>query len=187
MLESAALQTLGKGRKLLFIDPDTCVAKTFCTALSRFGFVVAHTTSADTAKDFLARMQPEFVVLDIKLDDANGLHLLAEIRAEAPDARAIIWTRHGSIETAVAAAKQGVGDYLLKSNDINDLLISLLPDYLQTGWDEEAPLAPNEVRWQHIQTIYKECNFNMSETARRAGMHRRTLQRIMKRGMQGSF
>lgn len=183
MFESTDHRTVGQGRSLLLIDAEDAVSGSTTAGLRQLGFVVTCVETAEEALSYLRGSSPDFVVLDIKLPDANGLSLLPDIRDFARKAHIVIWTRNGSLETAVAAAKAGVRDYLVKTHDINDLVLGLLPERLNATWADEAPLSPNEVRWQHIHAVFEACNGNMSETARQVGMHRRTLQRIMKRGL----
>lgn len=101
---------------------------------------------------------------------------LHEIRE---DSHAVVLTGYGAIATAVAAVKAGAIDYLAKPADIDDIVNSLLAARENRPEPPENPMSADRVRWEHIQRVYELCNHNVSETARRLNMHRRTLQRIL--------
>jgi two-component system response regulator RegA len=121
-------------------------------------------------------------VLDLKLGDENGLRLIPELQALVPEIRVLLLTGYASIATAVEAIKRGAHDYLSKPVDADAVVRALLDGDTNAGDDElidapEAPLALRRLEWEHIQRVLTECDGNISETARRLGMHRRTLQR----------
>jgi len=115
----------------------------------------------------------------LRLGDGNGLDVVSALKKKRPDARAIVLTGYGNIATAVTAVKMGAIDYLSKPADADDVVAALL----STGGEKSElpanPMSADRVRWEHIQRIYEMCNRNVSETARRLNMHRRTLQRIL--------
>jgi two-component system response regulator RegA len=115
----------------------------------------------------------------MRLGDGAGLEVVEAIRGVRPDARIIMLTGYGNIATAVAAVKAGAIDYLSKPADADDVVNALLARAGETPRPPENPMSADRVRWEHIQRIYELCGNNVSETARRLNMHRRTLQRIL--------
>jgi two-component system response regulator RegA len=143
------------------------------------GFTV---TSCDTVTDGLAqigRAAPAFAVVDLRLEDGNGLDVVEALHKRRPDARAVVLTGYGNIATAVTAVKLGAVDYLSKPADADDVINALLATGEQAPAPPENPMSADRVRWEHIQRVYELCDRNVSETARRLNMHRRTLQRIL--------
>ncbi|MDP9103306.1 MAG: ActR/PrrA/RegA family redox response regulator transcription factor, partial [Pseudomonadota bacterium] len=122
---------------------------------------------------------PAYAVLDLRLEDGNGLQVVEAIQAERPDARVVMLTGYGNIATAVAAVKAGAVDYLSKPADADDVARALLAAAGSSPPPPENPMSADRVRWEHIQRVYELCGHNISETARRLNMHRRTLQRIL--------
>ena len=125
------------------------------------------------------RRRPAFAVVDMRLEDGNGLDVVAELAKVAPEARTIVLTGYGNIATAVSAVKLGAVDYLAKPADADDVTDALLAPPDEKAPPPENPMSADRVRWEHIQRVYELCNHNVSETARRLNMHRRTLQRIL--------
>jgi len=115
----------------------------------------------------------------MRLEDGNGLDVVSALKRQRPDARAIVLTGYGNIATAVTAVKLGAVDYLSKPVDANDVVAALLSVDGRQADPPENPMSADRVRWEHIQRIYELCDRNVSETARRLHMHRRTLQRIL--------
>ena len=139
-------------------------------------------TTAATIAEGLAHVDaspPAFAVVDMRLADGNGLDVISALKRRRPDARGIVLTGYGNIATAVTAVKLGAVDYLSKPADADDVVAALLA--LEGNKTElpENPMSADRVRWEHIQRIYEMCGRNVSETARRLSMHRRTLQRIL--------
>jgi len=122
---------------------------------------------------------PAFAVLDMRLDDGSGLQVVQAIRDARPEARVVMLTGYGNIATAVAAVKAGAVDYLSKPADADDVVRALLAQAGDAPSPPDNPMSADRVRWEHIQRVYELCNHNVSETARRLSMHRRTLQRIL--------
>jgi two-component system response regulator RegA len=122
---------------------------------------------------------PAFAVVDLRLEDGNGLAVVSALHQKRPDARAVMLTGYGNIATAVTAVKLGAVDYLAKPADADDVINALLALGEEQPAPPENPMSADRVRWEHIQRVYELCNRNVSETARRLGMHRRTLQRIL--------
>ena len=122
---------------------------------------------------------PAFAVIDLRLEDGNGLDVVEALRERRPDSRIVVLTGYGAIATAVAAVKIGATDYLSKPADANDVMAALLESGDNLPPPPENPMSADRVRWEHIQRVYELCGKNVSETARRLNMHRRTLQRIL--------
>ena len=173
----------GGARPLLIVDDDATFVRVLTRALTSRGFEVITAGSAEEARTLSQRHQPRHCVLDLKLGEENGLRLIPELRELVPDVRILLLTGYASIATAVEAIKRGAHDYLAKPVDADAVVRALLEgDTPQHSEDEvidapEAPLALRRLEWEHIQRVLTECDGNISETARRLGMHRRTLQR----------
>jgi two-component system response regulator RegA len=166
-------------RTLLIVEDDRSFLQRLAKALESRGFVV---TIAESVAEGLRRVEqaaPAFAVVDMRLGDGNGLEVISALKRRRPEARGIILTGYGNIATAVNAVKLGAVDYLAKPVDADDVVAALLAlDHKQIA-PPENPMAADRVRWEHIQRIYELCGQNVSETARRLNMHRRTLQRIL--------
>ncbi|MEM6712172.1 MAG: ActR/PrrA/RegA family redox response regulator transcription factor [Pseudomonadota bacterium] len=166
-------------RTLLLVDDD----KPFLTRLGRAmetrGFTVELASSVAEGLAMVRRQPPNFAVVDMRLEDGNGLDVVSALREARPNARAVVLTGYGNIATAVSAVKMGATDYLAKPADADMVEKSLMQgDDGRTGLPEN-PMSADRVRWEHIQRVYEMCDRNVSETARRLNMHRRTLQRIL--------
>lgn len=171
-------------RPLLVVDDDATFVRVLTRALTSRNFEVISASNAGEARALAQRHQPRHCVLDLKLGEENGLRLIPELREIVPDLRILLLTGYASIATAVEAIKRGAHDYLAKPVDADAVVRALLEgnDTAPQGDDEvidapEAPLALRRLEWEHIQRVLTECDGNISETARRLGMHRRTLQR----------
>jgi two-component system, response regulator RegA len=176
---SAAIAALSD-KSVLVLDDDAPLRTRLGRALDSRGFETVLVGSVEEAIAAVKAKPPAFAVLDMRLEDGNGLQVVEVIHAERPDARVIMLTGYGNIATAVAAVKAGAVDYLPKPADADDVARALLA--ARDGGSPappENPMSADRVRWEHIQRIYELCNHNISETARRLNMHRRTLQRIL--------
>jgi two-component system, response regulator RegA len=163
----------------LVLDDDTPFRVRLAKALDARGFT---TLTAETVAEALAivrRTPPAFAVLDMRLADGSGLDVVDVLQSEREDARVIMLTGYGNIATAVAAVKAGAIDYLAKPADADDVTRALLAESDVLPEPPENPMSADRVRWEHIQRVYELCGHNVSETARRLNMHRRTLQRIL--------
>ena len=166
-------------RSLLIVEDDKSFLQRLARAMEGRGFTV---TTAESVADGLTQLEttsPAFAVVDMRLDDGNGLDVISALKRRRPDARAIILTGYGNIATAVNAVKLGAVDYLSKPVDADDVVAALLALEGRRAEPPENPMSADRVRWEHIQRIYELCGRNVSETARRLNMHRRTLQRIL--------
>jgi two-component system response regulator RegA len=147
--------------------------------MERRGFEVATAGSVAEARDVLARSAPAYAVIDLRLGDGSGLEVVNALRAERPEARIVMLTGYGNFATAVAAVKAGAVDYLSKPADADMVEAALLATGTNLPPPPEQPMSAERVRWEHIQRVFEQCDRNVSETARRLNMHRRTLQRIL--------
>ncbi|MEM1138765.1 MAG: ActR/PrrA/RegA family redox response regulator transcription factor [Pseudomonadota bacterium] len=170
---------LPKGRSLLIVDDDRVFRQRLARAMEKRGFDVEDAETVREAQDLLRARAPAFAVVDLRLEDGNGLDLVEMIHEARPDARVVMLTGYGNIATAVAAVKRGAIDYLAKPTDADDVERALLAAPGERPDPPENPMSADRVRWEHIQRVYELCNQNVSETARRLNMHRRTLQRIL--------
>jgi len=166
-------------RTLLIVEDDKPFMQRLARAMETRGFAV---TTAESVADGLLQLEtslPAFAVVDMRLTDGNGLDVISALKRRRHDARAIVLTGYGNIATAVNAVKLGAVDYLAKPVDADDVAHALLTVGNGAAEPPENPMSADRVRWEHIQRIYELCNRNVSETARRLNMHRRTLQRIL--------
>jgi two-component system response regulator RegA len=166
-------------RSCLVMDDDGPFVQRMARALAQRGFIVSAVTNVAEGKDIARLNPPAFAVLDLRLEDGSGLDVVEVLQKSRPDARAVILTGYGAIATAVAAVKAGAVDYLSKPADVEDIIRALTATADEKPAPPENPMSADRVRWEHIQRVYELCNHNVSETARRLNMHRRTLQRIL--------
>jgi len=179
--ETRPLPARGAARSLLILDDDAPFRNRLGRAMEKRGFEVILAENVAEAVELARRLAPAFAVLDLRLMDGSGLDLVPVLHEVRPEARIVMLTGYGNIATAVAAVKAGAGDYISKPADPDQI------DSALRGGDEERPLPPppenpmsaDRVRWEHIQRVFEQCDRNVSETARRLKMHRRTLQRIL--------
>ena len=164
---------------LLLVDDDKPFLQRLARAMEARGFSVS---TADTVAGGLKMAEsepPAYAVVDMRLEDGNGLDVIELIRKKRPDSRMVVLTGYGNIATAVTAVKMGAVDYLAKPADADDVCAALLREPSDKPSPPENPMSADRVRWEHIQRVYELCDRNVSETARRLNMHRRTLQRIL--------
>jgi two-component system response regulator RegA len=166
-------------RSLLVLDDDGPFRARLARALELRGFEVVSFGTVAEAREQLKTRPPAFAVVDLRLEDGSGLDVVEALHQAREDSHAVILTGYGAIATAVAAVKAGAIDYLPKPADIDDVVNALLTTPEERPDPPENPMSADRVRWEHIQRVYELCNHNVSETARRLNMHRRTLQRIL--------
>ncbi|MEW5421252.1 ActR/PrrA/RegA family redox response regulator transcription factor [Amorphus sp. 3PC139-8] len=165
--------------RLLIVDDDHAFVQRLARAMEKRGF---QPETAETIEDALAmidRNPPAYAVVDMRLGDGNGLDVVDRLRQSAPETRTVVLTGYGNIATAVTAVKLGAIDYLSKPADADEVFAALTRDPGDRAVPPDNPMSADRVRWEHIQRIYELCDRNVSETARRLNMHRRTLQRIL--------
>ena len=166
-------------RSLLIVEDDKPFLERLSRAMETRGFDVTSCESVADGISQIGKAAPAFAVVDLRLGDGNGLDVVSALKTKRPDARAIVLSGYGNIATAVTAVKLGAVDYLAKPADADDVVNALLNTGSAKIEPPQNPMSADRVRWEHIQRIYEMCNRNVSETARRLNMHRRTLQRIL--------
>ena len=179
MTDTAAAEDLGDDRTLLLVDDDEAFLRRLEKAMEKRGFTVESAGSVAAGRAAATARPPAYAVVDLRLEDGNGLDVVETLRERRPDSRIVVLTGYGAIATAVAAVKIGATDYLAKPADAADVMHALLATGESLPPPPENPMSADRVRWEHIQRVYEQCERNVSETARRLGMHRRTLQRIL--------
>lgn len=170
---------VGDDPTLLIVDDDEPFLRRLARAMEKRGFEVEVAQSVAEGRAAAIARPPAHAVVDLRLEDGNGLDVVEALRGRRPDSRIVVLTGYGAIATAVAAVKIGATDYLSKPADANEITDALLAPDGDLPPPPENPMSADRVRWEHIQRIYELCDRNVSETARRLGMHRRTLQRIL--------
>lgn len=170
---------LGPDRSLLLVDDDEAFVKRLAKAMENRGFLPETAGSVAAGRAIAIARPPAYAVVDLRLEDGNGLDIVEVLRDRRLDCRIVVLTGYGAIATAVAAVKIGANDYLSKPADANDVTNALLSKGESLPQPPENPMSADRVRWEHIQRVYEMCDRNVSETARRLSMHRRTLQRIL--------
>jgi two-component system, response regulator RegA len=178
-IDTPAYPPPAKGEVLLIVDDDKAFVQRLARAMEKRGFVTETAESVAEARSKADAVNPSFAVVDMRLEDGNGLDVIEYVRAKRPEARAIILTGYGNIATAVTAVKLGAVDYLSKPADADEIHAALMQLKDERARPPENPMSADRVRWEHIQRVYELCDRNVSETARRLNMHRRTLQRIL--------
>ncbi|HMU50832.1 MAG TPA: ActR/PrrA/RegA family redox response regulator transcription factor [Geminicoccaceae bacterium] len=168
-----------EGPNLLLCDDDAPLRKSLQRAMERRGFRVFAAESLKEGVSLAHTIRPEYAVVDLRLEDGSGIELVKRLRDLHPKCRIVILTGYGNIATAVAAVKAGAVDYLAKPADADDVINALLANGSGLPPPPSNPMSADRVRWEHIQRVFEQCNRNVSETARRLNMHRRTLQRIL--------
>lgn len=173
------LPDIGADPTLLLVDDDEAFVKRLAKAMEKRGFAPETAESVAEGRAMAKARPPAYAVIDLRLKDGNGLDVVETLRDIRPDCRIVVLTGYGAIATAVAAVKIGATDYLSKPADANDITNALLTRNDGLPPPPENPMSADRVRWEHIQRVYELCDRNVSETARRLSMHRRTLQRIL--------
>ena len=166
-------------RTLLIVDDDEPLCQRLARAMERRGFIVRTADSVAAGIAAATEQPPVFAVVDLRLGDGSGLDVVKTLRKSRPNARIVMLTGYGNIATAVAAGKAGAVDYLPKPVDADAVERALLATESALPPPPEDPMSADRVRWEHIQRVFEQCDRNVSETARRLKMHRRTLQRIL--------
>ena len=173
------LRDIGEDNTLLLLDDDEPFLRRLAKAMEKRGFAVESAGSVAAGKAIATARPPAYAVCDLRLEDGNGLDVVEVLRDKRPECRIVVLTGYGAIATAVAAVKIGATDYLSKPADATDITNALLAPEDEMPPPPENPMSADRVRWEHIQRVYELCDRNVSETARRLNMHRRTLQRIL--------
>ena len=166
-------------KSLLIVDDDNPFRERLARAMEKKGFQVSQAEGVKKGLESVKQKKPAFAVVDLRLGDGNGLEVVKEIQSSNSKSRVVMLTGYGNIPTAVAAIKQGAIDYLAKPADADDVERALLADPNSKAAPPDNPMSADRVKWEHIHRVFELCNRNVSETARRLKMHRRTLQRIL--------
>jgi len=166
-------------KTLLIVDDDNPLRDRLARAMEKKGFKVAQAENMKTGISQAKNAPPAFAVVDLRLGDGSGLTVVKEIRKFKKNSRIVMLTGYGNIPTAVAAVKAGAIDYIPKPADADDVENALLASPESKAIPPENPMSADRVKWEHIHRVYELCDRNVSETARRLKMHRRTLQRIL--------
>ena len=181
MVETTKINNIDKytDKSLVIVDDDNPFRERLARAMEKKGFIVSQAESVKNGIEVVKQKKPAFAVVDLRLADGNGLQVVKEIQISNSKSRVIMLTGYGNIPTAVAAIKEGAIDYLAKPADADDVERALVADPHQKAAPPENPMSADRVKWEHIHRVFELCNRNVSETARRLKMHRRTLQRIL--------
>ena len=166
-------------KSLLIVDDDDPFRDRLSRAMEKKGFQVKDAKSVDNAIQLVKSSPPNFAVVDLRLEGGNGLDVVKQINNVKKDSRIVMLTGYGNLSTAVAAIKAGAIDYMAKPVDADDLESALLAKPDSKAEPPKNPMSADRVKWEHINRVFELCNRNVSETARRLKMHRRTLQRIL--------
>ncbi len=166
-------------KSLLIVDDDNPFRERLARSMEKKGFQVSQAEGVKKGIEAVKSKKPAFAVVDLRLGDGNGLEVVKEIQKLNSESRIVMLTGYGNIPTAVAAIKEGAIDYLAKPADADDVEKALLADPNSKAAPPENPMSADRVKWEHIHRVFELCNRNVSETARRLKMHRRTLQRIL--------
>jgi two-component system response regulator RegA len=179
--------------RLLIIEDDESFAAALARRLERHDYSVEVAHSTEDGLKLAEKISPNYVLLDMKVGNNNGIHILPQLRQLLPNSRIVLLTGYASIATAVESIKSGADDYLSKPIDGASLLAAL-QDSSKNDSKEGAKtrdtlatsMSPARMEWEHIQQVLKMNQGNISETARQLGMHRRTLQRKLGKRPQAS-
>ena len=166
-------------KTLLIVDDDDPLRGRLSRAMEKKGFLVKEAKSVKESIELVKKSPPNFALIDLRLEDGNGLDVVKELSKRRKDSRIVMLTGYGNLPTAVAAVKAGAIDYIAKPVDADDVEAALLAKPESKAKPPENPMSADRVKWEHIHRVFELCNRNVSETARRLKMHRRTLQRIL--------
>jgi two-component system response regulator RegA len=178
-METGANAAGGQGQKLLLIDDDAPLRRNMARALEKEGFNVAVAASLKEAYEVASEFQPDHAVVDLNLSDGHGMELIGGLQEVRPGIRVLVMTGYDSIASSLVALRAGAVGYLPKPAQAKDIVAALTgtaPEVVDPG---DQPMSADRIRWEHIQRVFEQCDRNVSETARRLSMHRRTLQRIL--------
>ena len=166
-------------KSLLILDDDDPLSGRLARAMEKKGFEVKGAKTVSEGLQLVKNNPPSFALIDLRLEDGNGLDVVKELNNSKKDSRIVMLTGYGNLPTAVAAVKAGAIDYMAKPVDADDVEAALLAAPESKAKPPENPMSADRVKWEHIHRVFELCNRNVSETARRLKMHRRTLQRIL--------
>ena len=166
-------------KSLLVVDDDLPFRERLSRSMEKKGFEVDSADSFASAVEIIEKKNYDYAIVDMRLTDGSGLELIKKIQIKSPATKSLLLTGYGNIATAVAAIKSGAIDYLPKPAEVDQIFDALTNSKEVLPPPPENPMTADRIRWEHIQRVFVQCNRNVSETARRLRMHRRTLQRIL--------
>ena len=166
-------------KSLLILDDDDPFRSRLARAMEKKGFQVTEAKSVEEGLIIASKTPNNFAVIDLRLEDGSGLEVIKALHKSKKKTRIVMLTGYGNLPTAVAAVKAGAIDYIAKPVDADDVEAALLASPESKAKPPENPMSADRVKWEHIHRVFELCNRNVSETARRLKMHRRTLQRIL--------
>ena len=166
-------------KSLLVVDDDLPFRERLSRSMQKKGFVVDSADSFESAVKTIEKHNYDYAIVDMRLTDGSGLELIKKMQIKSPGTKSLLLTGYGNIATAVAAIKSGAIDYLPKPAEVDQIYDALTNSKEVLPPPPENPMTADRIRWEHIQRVFVQCNRNVSETARRLRMHRRTLQRIL--------
>ena len=166
-------------KSLLILDDDDPLRGRLSRAMEKKGFIIKEAKTVSDGLQIVKNSAPSFALIDLSLEDGNWLDVVKELSKNRKDCRIVMLTGYGNLPTAVAAIKAGAIDYMAKPVDADDVEAALLASPESKAQPPENPMSADRVKWEHIHRVFELCNRNVSETARRLKMHRRTLQRIL--------
>ena len=166
-------------KKLLIVDDDTPFRERLSRSMEKKGFDVENFSNYKECINRCSQFIFDYAIVDMRLEDGSGLELIKKIKQISPTTKSLLLTGYGNIATAVAAIKSGAIDYLPKPAEIDQIYDALTSSNDGLPPPPENPMTADRIRWEHIQRVFILCKRNVSETARRLRMHRRTLQRIL--------
>jgi len=164
---------------LIVVDDDLPFRERLSRSMEKKGFEVDSADSFASAVEIIEKQNYDYAIVDMRLTDGSGLELIKKLQIKSPGTKSLLLTGYGNIATAVAAIKSGAIDYLPKPAEVDQIYDALTNSKEVLPPPPENPMTADRIRWEHIQRVFVQCNRNVSETARRLRMHRRTLQRIL--------
>ena len=179
MAEETLSSPIGRRGRLLLVDDDAPLQRTMSRQLERMGFDVISATSVREAYDIASEQVPDYAIVDLNLGDGHGMELVEGLKDISQRMRVVVLTGYDSIASSILATKAGAAGYIPKPANVDELVSILLGESDGEPASHDSPMSADRIRWEHIQRVFEQCNRNVSETARRLNMHRRTLQRIL--------
>ena len=166
-------------KSLLVVDDDLPFRERISRSMEKKGFEVDSADSFASAEEIIEKQNYDYAIVDMRLTDGSGLELIKKLQIKSPETKSLLLTGYGNIATAVAAIKSGAIEYLPKPAEVDQIYDALTNSKELLPPPPKNPMTADRIRWEHIQRVFVQCNRNVSETARRLRMHRRTLQRIL--------
>ena len=166
-------------KELIIVDDDFQFRVRLSKSMEKKGFNVESLSNFSETIKRIKDKKFDYAIVDMRLEDGSGLELIKNIKKICPNTKSLLLTGYGNIATAVAAIKSGAIDYLPKPAEIDQIYDALTSSEEILPPPPSNPMTADRIRWEHIQRVFIQCNRNVSETARRLRMHRRTLQRIL--------